>query len=236
MNEPRLNLPELTVSELSAALKRTIEDAYGYVRVRGELGKVSYHANGHVYFDLKDERACIAGVIWRTTARPHQAQARSRPRSGDHRAADHLSRPLAIPDRGRDAGAGRPRCADGAARRAQAPAGRRGPVRRSAQAAPAVPACGDRRDHVADRRRHSRHSAPACRPLPAPRAGLAGKGAGRRLGRRSRRRHRRLQRASRSGEPELPRPDLSSSRAAAARSRICGRSTKRSWCAPRRRA
>ena len=68
MNEPRLNLPELTVSELSAALKRTIEDAYGYVRVRGELGKVSYHGNGHVYFDLKDDRACIAGVIWRSTA------------------------------------------------------------------------------------------------------------------------------------------------------------------------
>ncbi len=66
MNEPRLNLPELTVSELSTALKRTIEEAYGYVRVRGELGKVSYHSNGHVYFDLKDERACIAGVIWRS--------------------------------------------------------------------------------------------------------------------------------------------------------------------------
>jgi exodeoxyribonuclease VII large subunit len=68
MNEPRLNLPELTVSELSMALKRTIEDSYGYVRVRGELGKVSYHSNGHVYFDLKDDRACIAGVIWRSTA------------------------------------------------------------------------------------------------------------------------------------------------------------------------
>ena len=68
MSEPRLNLPELTVSELSAALKRTIEDAYGYVRVRGELGKVSYHGNGHVYFDLKDERASIAGVIWRSAA------------------------------------------------------------------------------------------------------------------------------------------------------------------------
>ncbi|MGB6622088.1 MAG: exodeoxyribonuclease VII large subunit, partial [Xanthobacteraceae bacterium] len=50
------------------ALKRTIEDSYGYVRVRGELGKVSYHNNGHVYFDLKDDRACIAGVIWRSTA------------------------------------------------------------------------------------------------------------------------------------------------------------------------
>ena len=68
MNEARLNLPELTVSELSSSLKRTIEDAFGYVRVRGELGKVSYHSNGHVYFDLKDERASIAGVIWRTTA------------------------------------------------------------------------------------------------------------------------------------------------------------------------
>jgi exodeoxyribonuclease VII large subunit len=68
VNEPRLNLPELTVSELSAALKRTIEEAYGYVRVRGELGKVSYHGNGHVYFDLKDDRACIAGVIWRSAA------------------------------------------------------------------------------------------------------------------------------------------------------------------------
>lgn len=69
MNEPALiNNPELTVSELSASLKRTLEDAYGYVRVRGELGKVSYHSNGHVYFDLKDERACIAGVIWRSAA------------------------------------------------------------------------------------------------------------------------------------------------------------------------
>jgi exodeoxyribonuclease VII large subunit len=67
VDEPRLNLPELTVSELSTALKRTIEDAYGYVRVRGELGKVSYHGNGHVYFDLKDDRASIAGVIWRGT-------------------------------------------------------------------------------------------------------------------------------------------------------------------------
>ena len=61
-------MPELTVSELSTQLKRTIEDAYGYVRVRGELGKVSYHSNGHVYFDLKDDRACIAGVIWRSSA------------------------------------------------------------------------------------------------------------------------------------------------------------------------
>jgi exodeoxyribonuclease VII large subunit len=68
MNEPRLNLPELTVSELSASLKRTLEDAYGYVRVRGELGNVKYHSSGHVYLDLKDDKACLGGVIWRTTA------------------------------------------------------------------------------------------------------------------------------------------------------------------------
>jgi exodeoxyribonuclease VII large subunit len=66
--ETRPNLVELTVSELSAQLKRTLEDAYGYVRVRGELGNVKYHSSGHVYFDLKDDRACIAGVVWRTSA------------------------------------------------------------------------------------------------------------------------------------------------------------------------
>ncbi len=66
--EPRLNLVELTVSELSASLKRTIEDAYGHVRVRGELGNVKYHSSGHVYLDLKDDKACIAGVIWRNVA------------------------------------------------------------------------------------------------------------------------------------------------------------------------
>src|SRR3954452_9382440 len=68
MNEPRLNIVEMTVSELSMALKRTVEDAYGYVRVRGELGKVSYHSNGHIYLDLKDDKACLAGVVWRTAA------------------------------------------------------------------------------------------------------------------------------------------------------------------------
>src|SRR5437588_7599330 len=68
MNEPRLNIVELTVSELSMALKRSIEDGFAYVRVRGELGNVKYHSSGHIYLDLKDERACLAGVIWRTTA------------------------------------------------------------------------------------------------------------------------------------------------------------------------
>src|SRR5437764_759673 len=64
----RVNLPELSVSELSLALKRTIEDGYGYVRVRGELGNVKYHSSGHIYLDLKDDKACLAGVVWRTAA------------------------------------------------------------------------------------------------------------------------------------------------------------------------
>ena len=92
MNEPRLNLIELTVSELSASLKRTIEDCVRHVRVRGELGNVKYHSSGHVYLDLKDDKACLAGIIWRTTAQPHQAQARSRAGGGGHRPGHHLSR------------------------------------------------------------------------------------------------------------------------------------------------
>ena len=66
--EPRLNIVELTVSELSAQLKKTVEEAYGYVRVRGELGNVKYHSSGHVYLDLKDDKATLAGVVWRNVA------------------------------------------------------------------------------------------------------------------------------------------------------------------------
>src|SRR5215831_13127930 len=68
MNQLLPNLPELTVSQLAFALKRTIEEAYGYVRVRGELGNVKYHSSGHIYLDLKDDSACLSGVIWRSTA------------------------------------------------------------------------------------------------------------------------------------------------------------------------
>jgi exodeoxyribonuclease VII large subunit len=66
MNEPRVNIPEWTVSELSAALKKTVEDAYGFVRVRGEItGYRGPHSSGHVYFALKDEGAKIDAVIWK---------------------------------------------------------------------------------------------------------------------------------------------------------------------------
>ena len=68
MAEPALdNVVEWSVSELSTALKRTVEDAYGYVRVRGEVsGFRGQHQNGHVYFSLKDEEAVINAVIWRS--------------------------------------------------------------------------------------------------------------------------------------------------------------------------
>ena len=62
------NLPEYSVSELSGAVKRTMEDAFSYVRVRGELGRISRPQSGHVYLDLKDDRAVLAGVIWKGTA------------------------------------------------------------------------------------------------------------------------------------------------------------------------
>jgi exodeoxyribonuclease VII large subunit len=64
--QARVNIPEWSVSELSAALKRTVEDAYGFVRVRGEIsGYRGPHSSGHCYFSLKDEGARIDAVIWR---------------------------------------------------------------------------------------------------------------------------------------------------------------------------
>jgi exodeoxyribonuclease VII large subunit len=66
MSDTRLNIPEWTVTELSAALKKTVEEAYGYVRVRGEVtGYRGPHSSGHVYFGLKDENAKIDAIIWK---------------------------------------------------------------------------------------------------------------------------------------------------------------------------
>jgi exodeoxyribonuclease VII large subunit len=65
---PGDNSPALTVTELSGALKRTIETAFGEVRVRGEISGFKRHGSGHCYFTLKDENACIDAVIWRTSA------------------------------------------------------------------------------------------------------------------------------------------------------------------------
>src|SRR5690348_16984320 len=73
------NAPAFTVSELSSALKRTVEDAYGHVRVRGEIsGFRGPHSSGHCYFALKDETAKIEAVIWKTA----HARMRFKPQEG----------------------------------------------------------------------------------------------------------------------------------------------------------
>lgn len=64
----RPNLPEYTVSELSAALKRTIEQGFSYVRVRGEVSGFKRHGSGHLYLCLKDADAVMDAVCWRGTA------------------------------------------------------------------------------------------------------------------------------------------------------------------------
>lgn len=75
----RPNTAEFTVSELSAALRRTVEDAYGHVRVRGEIsGFRGPHSSGHCYFALKDQAAKIEAVIWKGT----HARMRFKPQEG----------------------------------------------------------------------------------------------------------------------------------------------------------
>lgn len=65
---PQGNVAEFTVSELSFAIKRSIEDNFAYVRVRGELGRIARPGSGHIYLDLKDDKAVLSGVIWRGQA------------------------------------------------------------------------------------------------------------------------------------------------------------------------
>src|SRR5687767_4655737 len=65
---PGDNAPALSVSELSSALKRTVEGAFDHVRVRGEISGFKRVASGHCYFTLKDDSACIDAVIWRGQA------------------------------------------------------------------------------------------------------------------------------------------------------------------------
>src|SRR5262245_5154537 len=66
--ETATNLVEYTVSELAFALRRTVEDNFGLVKLRGEIsGFRGRHSSGHCYFTLKDEKAAIEAVIWRST-------------------------------------------------------------------------------------------------------------------------------------------------------------------------
>jgi exodeoxyribonuclease VII large subunit len=66
MTDILTNAPEYSVSDLAGALKRTIEDAFGQVRLRGEIsGYRGPHSSGHVYFSIKDQNAKIDAVIWK---------------------------------------------------------------------------------------------------------------------------------------------------------------------------
>jgi exodeoxyribonuclease VII large subunit len=68
MAEALTNAAEFTVSEISQAVKRAVEDEFGHVRVRGEIsGFRGQHSSGHAYFTLKDENAAIDAVIWKTS-------------------------------------------------------------------------------------------------------------------------------------------------------------------------
>ncbi len=75
-NDPRVlaeerpgdNAQAMSVSELSSALKRTVEDRFGHVRVRGEISGFKRAASGHIYFSLKDENARLDAVMWKGSA------------------------------------------------------------------------------------------------------------------------------------------------------------------------
>ena len=72
------NAPEFSVSELSGAVKKVIEGEFGLVRVRGEVGRVSRPASGHLYFALKDDRASLDAVSWKGQV----AKMQTRPEEG----------------------------------------------------------------------------------------------------------------------------------------------------------
>lgn len=65
---PAGNAPEFSVSELSGAVKRVVEGAFDHVRVRGEVGRVFRARSGHLYLDLKDDRAVLASIVWKGVA------------------------------------------------------------------------------------------------------------------------------------------------------------------------
>lgn len=65
--KPASNVPEFSVSELAFSLKKTLEDNFGHVRVRGELSRVSFPASGHMYSSIKDDQAVIDAVCWKGT-------------------------------------------------------------------------------------------------------------------------------------------------------------------------
>ena len=61
------NINEYTVSELNNSIKKTIESRFLYIKLKGELSKITRHSSGHIYLSLKDENESISAVCWRST-------------------------------------------------------------------------------------------------------------------------------------------------------------------------
>ncbi len=190
------NAAEFTVSEISAALKRTVEDAFGNVRVRGEMsGYRGPHSSGHCYFALKDDRARLEAVIWKGTF----GRLRFKPEEGmEVIATGRLttypgsSKYQIVIDNIEPAGAGALMALLEERKRKLAAEGLFDEARK--QLLPYMPRVIGV-DHLADRGGDPRYHPPHLRPFPAARPGVAGAGAGRDDGGGGDGRGRRLQRA-----------------------------------------
>lgn len=62
---PGSNTPEFTVSEIAGSVKKLVESELGWVRIKGEVGRVVQARSGHLYFDLKDDRAVLSCMTWK---------------------------------------------------------------------------------------------------------------------------------------------------------------------------
>ena len=202
------NAQEWSVSDLAGALKRTLEDAFGHVRLRGEVsGYRGPHSSGHAYFCLKDQNARIDAVIWKGSF----AKLKIRPEEGMEVIATGRittfpgsSKYQIVVETLEPAGIGALMALLEERRRKLQAEGLFAAERKRRAA---VPAAGDRRRHLADGRGDPRHPPSPRGPLPAPGAGLARARAGRNQRGGGRRRHPRLQRAG------ARRPDSAARRA-----------------------
>ena len=193
---PGGNAPELSVSELANALKRTVEDRFGLVRVRGEVSNYrGPHSSGHVYFSLKDATARLDAVIWKGAF----ARLKIKPEEGMEVVA--TGRLTTFPGKSsyqiviealEPAGVGALMALLDERRQRLAAEGLFDAERK--RPLPFLPRVIGV-DHLADRRRDSRHFASPERSFPAPRAGLAGARARRNQRRGGRGGDRRFQRA-----------------------------------------
>ena len=166
MSAPATNVAEYTVSELSFALKRTVENEFEHVRVRGEIsGFKGAAGSGHCYFTLKDSGAALEAVVWRTTFQ----RLKFKPEEGLEMVATgrlttypSRSRYQLVVDHLEPAGAGALMALLEERRKKLAAEGL---FDAGAEKADPLSADDDRRRHLADRRGDPRHPASPARPV-----------------------------------------------------------------------